>query len=58
MRIGTVLIKSGEEVTVFIDDLGIRVKCRLLKHITVEVNDTVLIEFLPGGKKGVIIGVM
>ena len=58
MRIGTVLIKSGEEVTVFIDDLCIRVKCRLLKHITVEVNDTVLIEFLPGGKKGVIIGVM
>lgn len=58
MRIGTVLINGGNEATVFIDDLNIRVKCSILKHITVEVNDSVLVEFLPGGKKGVIIGVM
>lgn len=58
MRIGTVLVNGGNKATVFIDELNIRVKCSIIRNITVEVNDSVLVEFLPGGKKGVIIGVM
>lgn len=58
MRIGKVLIASGEEATVYIDDLDIRVKCKLVENVTVKINDSVVVELLPGGLKGVIIGVM
>lgn len=58
MRIGTVLIASETEATVSIDDLEIRLKCRMLENITVKENDNVLVELLPGGLSGVIIGVM
>ena len=58
MRIGTVLIASETEATVYIDDLDIRMKCRMIENITVNVNDNVLVELLPGELNGVIIGVM
>ena len=58
MRIGTVLITSKSEATVYIDDLDIRLKCKMIENITVEVNDSVLVELLPGNLNGVIIGVM
>lgn len=58
MRIGKVLIASGEEATVYIDDLDIRLKCQVVENITVKVNDSVVVELLPGGLNGVIIGVM
>lgn len=58
MRIGTVLIASGRDATVYIDDLDIRLKCQLVENITVKVNDSVVVELLPGGLNGVIIGVM
>lgn len=58
MRIGTVLIASEPEATVYLDDLDIRMKCRMLENITVKVNDSVVVELLPEGLNGVIIGVM
>ena len=58
MRIGTVLIASETEATVYIDDLDIRMKCRILENISVKENDSVVVELLPGGLNGVIIGVM
>ena len=58
MRIGTVLIASGISATVFIDDLNIRLKCQITGNITVRPKDTVLVELLPGGLTGMIIGVM
>ncbi len=58
MRIGTVLVPAETSVTVSIDDLGIRIKCELIRGVTVKENDRVLVELLPGGLKGVIIGVM
>lgn len=58
MRIGTVLIASETEATVYIDDLDIRMKCRMLENIAVRENDSVVVELLPGGLNGVIIGVM
>ena len=58
MRIGTVLIASGRDATVYIDDLDIRLKCQVVENIIVEVNDSVVVEMLPGGLNGVIIGVM
>lgn len=58
MRIGTVLIASRAEATVYIDDLDIRVKCQMIENITVKENDSVLVEMLPGDLHGVIIGVM
>ncbi len=58
MRIGTVLIASGRDATVYIDDLDIRLKCQVVENITVKVNDSVVVELLPGGLNGVIIGVM
>lgn len=58
MRIGTVLIVSGVDATVYIDDLDIRVKCQVVENITVKVNDSVVVELFSGGINGVIIGVM
>lgn len=58
MRIGTVLTASGREATVYIDDLDIRVKCQIVKGVTVKVNDGVAVELLSGCTNGVIIGVM
>lgn len=58
MRIGTVMSASGAEATVYIDDLDIRVKCQMLENIAVKENDSVVVELLPGGFNGVIIGVM
>lgn len=58
MRIGTVLIASEAEAAVYIDDLDIRVKCQIVKNISVKANDTVAVELLPGDLNGVIIGVM
>lgn len=58
MRIGTVLIASGRDATVYIDDLDIRLKCQVVENIIVKVNDSVVVEMLPGGLNGVIIGVM
>ncbi len=58
MRIGTVLVPAETSVTVSIDDLGIRIKCEMIRGVTVKENDCVLVELLPGGLKGVIIGVM
>lgn len=58
MRIGTVLIASGRDATVYIDDLDIRLECQVVENITVKVNDSVVVEMLPGGLNGVIIGVM
>ena len=52
------MIASETEATVSIDDLEIRLKCRMLENITVKENDNVLVELLPGGLSGVIIGVM
>ena len=49
---------SGAEATVYIDDLDIRVKCQMLENISVRENDSVVVELLPGGLNGVIIGVM
>ena len=58
MRIGQVLAVSGEIATVFIDEVEIRVKCQIVKNVTVVSNDIVLVELFPGGVNGVIIGVM
>ena len=58
MRIGTVLIASETSATVYIEDLDIRKKCRMVKNVTVRVNDSVVVELLPGGLNGLIIGVM
>ena len=58
MRIGTVLIASDTSATVLIEDLGIRMKCQIIKGIAVKVNDRALVEFTIGDSKGVIIGVM
>lgn len=58
MRIGTVLIVNETSATVYIDDLDIRMKCQIAEHIEVKENDSVLVEILPGGLNGVIIGVM
>lgn len=58
MRIGTVLIASEISATVYIEDLDIRMKCRMVKNVTVRVNDSVVVELLPGGINGLIIGVM
>lgn len=58
MRIGTVLIASGRDATVYIDDLDIRLKCQVVENIIVKVNDSVVVEMLPGGLNGVIIGEM
>lgn len=58
MRIGTVLIASETSATVYIEDLDIRMKCRMVKNVTVRVNDSVVVELLPGGINGLIIGVM
>lgn len=58
MRIGTVLTASGRKATVYIDDLDIRVKCQIVKGVTVKVNDGVAVELFAGCTNGVIIGVM
>lgn len=58
MRIGTVLIASETSATVYIEDLDIRMKCRMVKNVIVRVNDSVVVELLPGGMNGLIIGVM
>lgn len=58
MRIGTVLTASGREAMVYLDDLDIRVKCQIVKGITVKVNDRVAVELYSGCVNGVIIGVM
>lgn len=58
MRIGTVLTASETSATVYIEDLDIRMKCRIVKDTTVKVNDSVVVELLPGGVNGLIIGVM
>ncbi len=58
MRIGTVLIVSDSGATVLIDDLNIRLKCQIITNITVKPKDSVLVELLPGGLSGIIIGVM
>ena len=49
MRIGTVLVPAETSVTVSIDDLGIRIKCELIRGVTVKENDLVLVELLRGG---------
>lgn len=59
MRIGTVLRKLGDtDAVVFIDDLEVQIKCQVASGIEVRQNDSVVIELLPGGLSGVIIGVM
>ena len=58
MRIGTVLIVQESDAKVYIDDLDIRMNCRIIGNMTVRVNDSVLVELFPGGLHGVIVGVM